>query len=345
MFTARELIVGNSFKRHILFCLAVLALFSLGVYLFYMAGFRFESTSLIILNFGMFLLYVYTGRWLCSKWYLKNQLIRFLVYALVISLGIAFFDFLLIKYVFDHPHAGFIELLYGSMPFYLVGLVIGVLLKLLSFSIQREMREAQIKAGQKESEFDLLQSQLSPHFLFNVLNNLYGISIDDHQKIPPLLLKLSNLLRYSVYGAKKQLVPLNEELEYIKNYIEFERIRISDRLRLTTEIEQISNPQIKIAPLVLIVFVENAFKHAKNTLTQEIEINISLKITGNFIRFAISNSCRVEKDHAIMLDEDSGLGLENTIKRLGLLYGDDYKLEQYMERDQYHVDLLLKIKE
>jgi sensor histidine kinase YesM len=345
MFTARELIVGNSFKRHILFCLAVLALFSLGVYLFYMAGFRFESTSLIILNFGMFLLYVYTGRWLCSKWYLKNQLIRFLVYALVISLGIAFFDFLLIKYVFDHPHAGFIELLYGSMPFYLVGLVIGVLLKLLSFSIQREMREAQIKAGQKESEFDLLQSQLSPHFLFNVLNNLYGISIDDHQKIPPLLLKLSNLLRYSVYGAKKQLVPLNEELEYIKNYIEFERIRISDRLRLTTEIEQISNPQFKIAPLVLIVFVENAFKHAKNTLTQEIEINISLKITGNFIRFAISNSCRVEKDHAIMLDEDSGLGLENTIKRLGLLYGDDYKLEQYMERDQYHVDLLLKIKE
>jgi len=345
MFTARELIVGNSFKRHILFCLAVLALFSLGVYLFYMAGFRFESTSLIILNFGMFLLYVYTGRWLCSKWYLKNQLIRFLVYALVISLGIAFFDFLLIKYVFDHPHAGFIELLYGSMPFYLVGLVIGVLLKLLSFSIQREMREAQIKAGQKESEFDLLQSQLSPHFLFNVLNNLYGISIDDHQKIPPLLLKLSNLLRYSVYGAKKQLVPLNEELEYIKNYIEFERIRISDRLRLTTEIEQISNPQIKIAPLVLIVFVENAFKHAKNTLTQEIEINISLKITGNFIRFAISNSCRVEKDDAIMLDEDSGLGLENTIKRLGLLYGDDYKLEQYMERDQYHVDLLLKIKE
>jgi len=345
MFTARELIVGNSFKRHILFCLAVLALFSLGVYLFYMAGFRFESTSLIILNFGMFLLYVYTGRWLCSKWYLKNQLIRFLVYALVISLGIAFFDFLLIKYVFDHPHAGFIELLYGSMPFYLVGLVIGVLLKLLSFSIQREMREAQIKAGQKESEFDLLQSQLSPHFLFNVLNNLYGISIDDHQKIPPLLLKLSNLLRYSVYGAKKQLVPLNEELEYIKNYIEFERIRISDRLRLTTEIEQISNPQIKIAPLVLIVFVENAFKHAKNTLTQEIEINISLKITGNFIRFAISNSCRVEKDHAIMLDEDSGLGLENTIKRLGLLYGDDYKLEQYMERDHYHVNLLLKIKE
>ncbi|HVV54658.1 MAG TPA: histidine kinase, partial [Mucilaginibacter sp.] len=208
MLTVQEIIIESKLKRHILFCLAVSILLSLGVYLFYVAGFRFESISLIGFKLLVFLLYVYTGRWLCGKWYLKSRLIPAVVYALFVSFGIALADFFLTKYVFDHPNAGFIELLYGSMPFYLAGLVMGMLLKLVSFSVQKRIQEAQIRAEQKESEFNLLQSQLSPHFLFNVLNNLYGISIEEHQRIPQLLLKLSNLLRYSVYGAKKNLVPL-----------------------------------------------------------------------------------------------------------------------------------------
>ncbi|HVV55301.1 MAG TPA: hypothetical protein VHC47_08255, partial [Mucilaginibacter sp.] len=114
---------------------------------------------------------------------------------------------------------------------------------------------------------------------------------------------------------------------------------------LKADIEDVSNPQIKIAPLVLIVFVENAFKHAKDALTKEIEIGISLKITGNSICFATVNSYRVDKSGEVMADDESGLGLQNTIKRLGLVYGDDYRLKQYTEEDRYHVELLLKIKE
>ncbi|MBS1530494.1 MAG: histidine kinase, partial [Bacteroidetes bacterium] len=313
MFTTRGLIAENPIKRHALFCAAVLAMLLLGISLFYIAGFRFQSGGIVIFNCGLFLLYIYAGRWLSIRWHLTRQPLFSVVLALLVSLGLAFIDFLVIKYAFNHPDIGFIELLYGSMPFFLVGLVMGVLLKLVSYSIQKERQEAQIKAEQKESQFNLLQSQLSPHFLFNVLNNLYGISIEDHQRMPPLLLKLSNLLRYSVYGAKKPFVPLKDELEYIQNYIEFEQIRISDRLRLRTDIEQISSTRIKIAPLVLIVFVENAFKHAKNTLTQQIDIAVSLKIEGNFIRFTISNSYHAEKGDSAAL-EDSGLGLENTTK-------------------------------
>src|SRR3569833_1331797 len=345
MFTTREFIVAEDpVKRHELYCLAVLTLLALGMYLFYIAGFRFDNTGIVVLNCALFLAFIYTGRWLCTTWYLTNRLILFPAFALLASLGLAIVDFIFIKYIFNHPNAGFIELLYGSMPFFMVGLVMGVLLKLLSYSIRKGRQEARIRAEQKESEFNLLQSQLSPHFLFNVLNNMYGISIEDHQRIPPLLLKLSNLLRYSVYGAKKQFVPQKDELEYIKNNIEFEQIRISDRLRLKTDIEQINSPQIKIAPLVLFVFVENAFKHAKNTLTQEISISISLKIEDNFIHFAISNSYHAEKGDSAM-PEDSGLGLENTVKRLGLIYGGDYKLEQNMEKEQYRVELFLKVKE
>ncbi|HVW16455.1 MAG TPA: histidine kinase [Mucilaginibacter sp.] len=343
MFTTRELIAGDKLTRHLLFCIAVVVVLALGVYLFYIAGFRFGSTAMVSLNCVFFLLQIYTGRWLCNRWYHKQQLLPLVVYALAATIAIDFADFLLMKYAFNHPDSDFVEFIYGSMPFYLVGLITGVLLKMVSFSVQKEIREAQIKADQKESEFNLLQSQLSPHFLFNVLNSLYGISIDEHERIPTLLLKLSSLLRYSVYGAKKQFVPLKDELEYIQNYIGFEQIRISDRLRLTTNIEPINNPQIKIAPLVLIVFVENAFKHAKNTLTPEIDIHLSLKITGNFIRFTVSNSYQTEKADNVGVNEGSGLGLENTIKRLGLLYGTDYKLEQMSGNGQYHVDLMLKI--
>ncbi|MBS1524469.1 MAG: histidine kinase, partial [Bacteroidetes bacterium] len=293
----------------------------------------------------LFLLYIYAGRWLCRKWYLSRQLPALVAYGSALIAGLAFTGFIFTKYVFDHPNAGFIEFLYGSIPFYTVGLITGVLVKLVSVSIQNEVREAQVKAEQKESEFNLLQSQLSPHFLFNVLNNLYGISIAEHQRIPPLLLKLSNLLRYSVYGAKKQFVPLKDEVEYIKNYIGFEQIRISDRLRLTMDLEQIDDPQIQIAPLILIVFVENAFKHAKNTLTKQVDISILLEITGNFVRFAVSNSYHPEKNENTMPGEDSGLGLQNTIKRLDLLYGNDYKLMRQEEGGLYHVELILKVKD
>ncbi len=211
--------------------------------------------------------------------------------------------------------------------------------------MQRELHDAQIKAEQKESELNLLQSQLSPHFLFNVLNNLYGISINELERMPPLLLKLSNLLRYSVYGSKKTLVPLKEELDYIRDYIEFEQIRISDRLNLIVDLEPVDNSAIKVAAQVLIVFVENAFKHSKNTLSPQIEIIISLKIIDNFINFQVINSYSVEKNGDELLNENSGLGLANAIKRLDLLYGNDYWLKQYSESGFYHTKLNLKVKE
>jgi LytS/YehU family sensor histidine kinase len=229
------------------------------------------------------------------------------------------------------------------MPFFVIGLVMGILLKIIRASMQKELQDAHIQTAQKAMEFSLLQSQLSPHFLFNVLNNLYGISIEEHQRVPPLLLKLSGLLRYAVYGAKKPFVSLKEELVYIRNYIEFEQIRVSDRLVIQTDIAQTINPDIQIAPLILIVFIENAFKHAKNSLNQKIYISLSLKISGNFIYFTAVNSYRDEKKEDSMPDESSGLGLANTIKRLDLLYGNDYQLKQYAENDQYHVELTLKM--
>ena len=190
----------------------------------------------------------------------------------------------------------------------------------------------------------LLQSQLSPHFLFNTLNNLYGISISHSEKIPTLLLKLSELLRYSVYDAKETFVSLNDEIKYLNNYVDFEKIRIGERLQLNLDIEDLPAREIKIAPMLLIVFVENAFKHSKNTTDIKIFVEIAIKIWGNSILISISNSkSPVEKDKD-MEAKHSGLGLANVRKRLELLYPNGYDLKIEEGKELYSIMLRLNIK-
>jgi LytS/YehU family sensor histidine kinase len=203
-----------------------------------------------------------------------------------------------------------------------------------------KLRRAQAQATQSQSELQLLQSQISPHFLFNTLNNLYGIALTEHQKIPPLLLKLSDLLRYSVYEAKESLVPLKHEIDYLKNYIDFEKIRIGDRLDLACQLELVTDERVKIAPMLLIVYIENAFKHAKNTTDQKIFIDLSLKTWNGVILFSIKNSYS-PKQHKLF-DKHSGLGLTNAKRRLEVLYPSQHTLNIDSDDKTYTVNLQLK---
>ena len=342
MESLRHIIRANKLLFHFAFSLTVIGCLLLGMFLLHLSGFRFHDLRSAFTDCFFFLLCIYVGRWLGVQ-YLQSKLAVFISYSLVATGGLAILKWVLVRYVFNHSRAGFLELTRDVMPFFLVGLVIGILLKLIRASIQKELNEAHLQSEQRAMEFDLLQSQLSPHFLFNTLNNLYGISIEQHERIPPLLLKLSHLLRYSVYGGKKQMVPLAEELNYIKTYIEFEQIRISDRLVLKTNIAQITDSAIKIAPMVLIVFIENAFKHAKNTIAQKIYIAVDLQLADGYINFSVVNSYSDEFNQDQAKDEHSGIGLANTLKRLNLLYGNSYELKQHSGNDVYHVQLKLKI--
>lgn len=242
----------------------------------------------------------------------------------------------------NHPA---LNLLMYWIPFLAVSVLTGILIKFIRFMSQNELKEAQTSAANSQSELHLLQSQLSPHFLFNTLNNLYGLSITQHEKIPPLLLRLSDLLRYSVYESNQSFVPLKEELAYIDNYIEFEKIRIGDRLVLKTDIEKIDSNNIKIAPMLLIVFIENAFKHSKNTAEENIFIDISLKTWSNYILFSIKNSHnKAAVDEGTTINKNSGFGLANVKKRLELLYPNEAELSIEEDEIIYNVNLRLKIK-
>jgi len=340
-------------RLHLLFIVAVAVTQTLAFFILRAAHFPFENASAVVMDMLLFIICIYAGRWLCAAFYLKRRYIRFAVATLIACIAISLIKWTSIRTIANHPNAGYLEAIRNTVPFFWLGLFLGIAIKLSRAMLQKEAAEARIKAEQKESELRLLQSQLSPHFLFNVLNNLYGISIEAHERLPGLLLKLSQLLRYSVYGGRNTLVPLKDELNYIRNYIEFEEIRMSDRLILDLQLEDPVDANTMIAPLILIVFVENAFKHARNNLDQRIYVSVSLKVANGFILFRSENSYDEQAPEipalagenpqiSQSLPEDTGLGLTNTTQRLDLLYGEDYDLKTRAEKDRYFAELKLK---
>lgn len=283
---------------------------------------------------------IYTGRYISTLWLNsdkdKQNLILFCLPILIIVSG--FFVAFIGNQALNHREIFVFLSLF--LAFFTCSFLIGMFIKLIRHRIQT----AEVTAANSQTELQLLQSQLSPHFLFNTLNNLYGLSITQHEKIPPLLLKLSDLLRYSVYDTKELFVPLKDELAYINNYIDFEKIRIGERLVLTTAIEDVASTEIKIAPMLLIVFIENAFKHAKNTADDYIFIDITLKIWGNSILFSVKNSHDNTQDESNVLNKNSGFGLASVRKRLELLYAHTYDLKVVDEGGFYHAMLQVKKK-
>lgn len=240
-------------------------------------------------------------------------------------------------------HREMIYIAFLVLPTVLWSIALGMFIKLIRMRIADQLQESRLAAVQSKTELALLQSQLSPHFLFNTLNNIYGLSIMDPGKIPPLLLRLSDLLRYTIYDSGRMFVPLKDELTYIRNYIDFESMRMGDRLKLVESIEDIEDPGCMIAPMLLIIFVENAFKHARNTSDESISIDIGLKLWGDAILFSVKNSFAptAVKDEK---GTGNGLGLMNAKKRLELLYPGQYDLKISETENIYSVMLRLNIK-
>lgn len=283
---------------------------------------------------------IYLGRWLYKSYFRRLKIWRFISYAvggvlLVTLMGLLFFVLI------DKPY--FVKYIFISFVNACPAVLFGVFITLTRNTMQMQVTEARNAEQQKESELSLLHSQLSPHFLFNTLNNLYSMSLTNDKRISQILLKLSELLRYSLYETKSNFVALIHEIEYINNYIELEKIRIGDRLIFTHTIETDNSDQLLIAPMIVIVFLENAFKHSKNTYNEKIFIDFSLKVAGKHIYITIKNSYD-ESVVATVATGDSGLGIQNASKRLELLYPGCHQLKSSRKNGYYKVELSLEAK-
>ena len=194
-----------------------------------------------------------------------------------------------------------------------------------------------LKADKTKAELALLKQQVNPHFFFNTLNNLYGLAKQKSERTPDLILKLSDIMRYVIYKGKENLVKLEEEIEYLQNYIEIQEIRQHKKLDIRFE-KKVEKQDILIPPLLFIILLENAFKHGVDTLTDQAYVHIYLEVIKNRIIFKVANNY-----DASGLSELRGIGLENLKKRLEILYGSNYSLETQVENNVYSAGLQLEI--
>jgi sensor histidine kinase YesM len=201
---------------------------------------------------------------------------------------------------------------------------------------QQEKHELETK--NLETRLNFLKSQINPHFMFNTLNNISSLSEIDPPRTKEAIIKLSELMRYMVYETSSEKVPLNRELEYVKNYVELQSIRIKEKGFVSVIIDETENNYL-IEPMLLIPFVENAFKFSKKDLSPGIWIKAS--VMNSAFMFQIRNRINREIVEKNGLREQSGFGIENVKKRLKLLYPGNHIINIGEQNDVFEVRLIV----
>ena len=221
------------------------------------------------------------------------------------------------------------------LPFIHVG-AIAASIKLLKYWYFQRKQTIEAEQQRTLAELQLLRAQLHPHFLFNTLNNLYSHTLEYSPKSPEIVMKLSGLLRFMIYESNTPRIPLAKEIELMQNYITLEQLRYGERLEISvTVVGDVENYQI--APLLLLPFLENAFKHGTSKQIDQCWINFNLTLEGNTMHFKLVNSIEPNPDgHP---PGPGGIGLQNVVKRLQLLYRERHQIETIRLDEAFVVNL------
>ncbi len=231
----------------------------------------------------------------------------------------------------------FLRLLPISVPAIML-LMVSFILKKAEHSQLIEQELEQLKAQNFETELKFLRSQINPHFLFNSLNNIYSLSVIKSERTPDMLVKLSSMLRYLIYECNVDKVSLEKEIEYISNYIELQKLK-DDQISNIRFTHQGNNAEI--SPMLLMPFVENAFKHSKIEDTEKswIDISLDIKESGKLC-FTVENSI---PPVPTTKDATGGVGITNVKKRLELLYPDRHRINFFEDIYQYKIELNIEL--
>ena len=209
--------------------------------------------------------------------------------------------------------------------------------KLIQDRMQAESLVKEKENENLKTELTLLRSQVSPHFMFNVLNGMVALARKHSDLLEPSLIKLSSLMRYMLYEADEDKVPLDRELEYLQSFIDLQQQRFGNNVRVQADLDASGDPH-QIEPMLLIPFVENAFKHGTGIIKNP-EIIIRLYCTSEKLHFTVRN--RYNADSAEVKDKTPGIGLVNVRRRLNLLYGSRHRLDIREKEGWYEVELEL----
>lgn len=262
--------------------------------------------------------------------YKKNYKQYLQLWYVVLVVALIFFDAQLNSTHFEKMNGYAPEKIYYflSITFGITSITFSMVLSLAFILVKRnkenELAISKLKALNKESELIELKNQLNPHFLFNALSNIYSIAYLGDKNTPDKILQLSKMLRYVIYETDVDFIPIEKEIEYLKDYIDFQRFKIKKEQKITFDYGQINSRQI-IAPMLLLPFVENAFKHSQLAVEPEAWVKISLETKSNSLLFNVENT--IGKGIQPEILKNNGIGLENIKKRLQLIYPDMHQLK------------------
>jgi sensor histidine kinase YesM len=300
-----------------------------------------------LITVAVFAVVVYTNLLFLFPTYLKPG--RVWVYlAALIGLSVLFTPLeLVIKYfLFSYREAIQVDLL-ANMELYFLGnfLIGGVssIGKIMTDWIAENRKKQEAQNESMQSELKFLKSQINPHFLFNTLNSLYALTLKKSDKAPDIVIKLSEMMRYMLYECNEPAVPLRKEINYLKNYLDLERLRQKEGIDISLDVQgEVVNQ--RIAPLLLIPFLENSFKHGINAAIKGGFVHATLQVAPRSIRFDLENT----KGNVLPRSPDAtrpsgGIGLVNVRRRLELLYPDRHELTIREKPTTYAIHLTLEL--
>lgn len=349
--TRRLYIAGNRLLTHILFWVGYLFVYTGvhaegedGLWAYFLIELQGLPAAMLVTYFNIYFLF---PRFFKPK--------RYIAYALG-SIALLFVASLLNRVLIERiieprffPDTTYYEpifvwyLLFKVMLWFLAPvLLFTLLIKAVGHWVEQERIHQDTMREKLAAELNLLKGQVHPHFLFNTLNNLYALTLRGAPTAPQVVLKLSELMSYMLYESQSEHILLEKEIGHISNYIALERLRYGNRL----DVSLIASGETEgkmIAPLLLIPFVENAFKHGVSDETENVWVTIDIKVKDGWLGVKVENSHAAGERRDSQNAATGGIGLQNVRRRLALLYPDTHKLTLTKEPEYYSVDLKIRL--
>jgi two-component system, LytTR family, sensor kinase len=328
------------------------SLFWAGIYLLWVVIFRSYSiaiTKTMTVEFCYLIFitadYYAINHFIIPRFLAKRQYASFILLTLFVIVLSSWLRALLALEMNLHFFHGSVPIDFRTLYFNsLLNITLWVLLITIGRMLkERRQTEQQLEYLEKErvkNELDYLKAQINPHALFNSLNTIYGNIDKSNQVARNILLQFSEILRYQLYDCGAEKVSLEKEIEYLKNYVAFQQLRKDDKLKVNSQIE-ITETGLTIAPLLLVVLIENAFKYVSNFTDRENKICIKIGTKGKALQCSFINT--KELMQANDNKNSTGIGISNLKRRLELLYHDKYKLTSNSENDWYETELKIDL--
>ena len=291
-----------------------------------------------------FLLFAIHNWWIAKRFLLTRQYLTYaaltVVTVVAIFTAVDFYHHIL-GIDIGQPDVRMEALVFSHLPLP-INLLLGVFMcglnsgiKMIYKSIRDDQEMGDMRHNMMQAELDYLKYQINPHFFMNTLNNIHALIDIDSESAKDTVIELSKMMRYVLYDSEQDSISLDKEIQFLQHYIQLMRLRYSDSIEIIVDVPESSPSQVKIPPLIFIVFVENAFKHGISYNSRSyIHISIEVSAEGDRVHYTVSNSKNPSK-----WKTHGGIGLDNVRKRLDLLFPKRYQLEIEDTAHHYSVEL------